>query len=58
MTVVVPAISHKIRMERGDDSVLKGQKALNFEFVYDGLAVGKFANESDYIAKKKSDYNA
>ncbi len=47
----------KIKLIEGDLSVLKGQKGVKTEFTYDNMAVGKYPNEADYIAKKKSDYN-
>jgi hypothetical protein len=51
----VPAAS-KLKILSGDPSELKG-KTFNVEFIYDGMAVGKFDNENDYIAKKRSEYN-
>jgi hypothetical protein len=47
----------KLKLTEGDVSVLKGQKAVRTEFTYDNMSVGKFANEADYIAQKKADYN-
>jgi hypothetical protein len=41
----------------GDLSVLKGQKAVKTEFTYDNMSVGKFPQEADYVAQKKSDLN-
>lgn len=49
--------AQKIKLVQGNASALKGQSTVNFEFSYDGVRVGKFANEKDYIAKKKGDYN-
>ncbi|MEI6311800.1 MAG: hypothetical protein WCP57_06050 [Bacteroidota bacterium] len=47
----------KIKLTSGSLAGLKG-KTILVKFDYDGMAVGKFANESDYIAKKKGEYNA
>ncbi len=49
--------AQKIRLVEGSDRALKGQNSINFEFAYDGIRVGKYANEKDYIATKKADYN-
>ena len=51
-------IAQKIKLVEGSASVLKGQNSINLEFTYDGVRVGKYANEKDYIEKKKADYNA
>ncbi len=40
----------------GSLSEVKGNK-INLVFVYDGMAVGKFQNEADYIKKKVTAYN-
>lgn len=40
----------------GSAAEIKGQK-LNVVFIYDGMAVGKFENEADYIKKKVTAYN-
>lgn len=49
--------AQKIKIESGNLSPLKGEKELNIEFLYDGMAVGKFKNEKEYVAKKKKEYN-
>ena len=38
--------------------MLKGQTSINVEYDYEGQAVGKYDRESDYIADRKSKYNA
>lgn len=50
--------AQKIKVESGDLSILKGQKELNVEFVYDGMAVGKFKTEKEYIEKKRLENEA
>jgi hypothetical protein len=52
------AYAQQIRVTDGSIDVLKGQTGINIEFTYDNMSVGKFANEADYIAKKKAEYNA
>jgi hypothetical protein len=46
-----------IKLISGSIDELKGQTTLNFEFAYDEVRVGKFADEKDYIDKKKAEYN-
>jgi hypothetical protein len=47
----------KIMVESGDLSFLKDQKELNIEYKYDGMAVGKFKTEAEYIKQKVKEYN-
>ena len=49
--------AQKLKLTDGDLSVIKDQTALNFEFTYDNMSVGKFDNEKDYIQKKTDEYN-
>ena len=49
--------AQKIKMVEGNVKALSGQKSINFEFTYEGVRVGKFENEKDYIQKKKTEYN-
>lgn len=49
--------AQKIKLREGDISVLQGQAAISVEFIYDGMSVGSFTDENDYIQKKKDDYN-
>lgn len=44
-------------MTEGSADALKGETTLNFEFGYEEVRVGKFADEKDYIEKKKTEYN-
>ncbi|WP_290709022.1 hypothetical protein [Flavihumibacter sp. CACIAM 22H1] len=62
MMVAVAAIStdanaQRIRVESGSIGVLAGEKEINTEFVYEGMSVGKFKTEAEYVAKKTADYN-
>ena len=54
----ISATAQKIKTIEGDPSVLKNESTINFEFTYDNVSVGKFANEKDYIKKKTDEYNA
>lgn len=49
--------AQKMKLTSGDLGMLAGQKEINTEFVYDGMAVGKFKTEEEYIAKKTEEYN-
>ena len=57
LSFAITGYSQKIKLIEGDLSPLKGQKAINTEFKYDDMAVGKFPKEEDYIEKKKSELN-
>jgi hypothetical protein len=48
--------AQKITVEKGSAGAVKGQKMLA-TFDYSNMAVGKFATEDEYIAKKIADYN-
>jgi len=49
--------AQKLKLTDGDLSPLKDQTAINFEFTYDNMAVGKFDTEKEYIEKKTEEYN-
>lgn len=51
------ANAQKLKKTDGDLSVLKNESTINIEFVYDGMSVGKFDNEADYIKAKTEEYN-
>jgi len=53
-----PASAQKLKVTEGSLSALKGQTEINTEFTYDGMKVGKFDNEADYIQKKTTEYNS
>ena len=55
---VLTANAQKIKKIEGDLAVLKGEKTMNIEFTYNDMSVGKFEHESEYIEKKKTEYNA
>jgi len=52
------ADAQRIKTTDGDIAFLKDEKTISIEFTYDNMSVGKFDKESDYIDKKKSEYNA
>ncbi|MEJ0104080.1 MAG: hypothetical protein WDO19_16630 [Bacteroidota bacterium] len=49
--------AQKIKTTEGDLSVLANETAINVEFIYDGMSVGKFATEKEYVQKKTEEYN-
>jgi len=51
------SFAQKMKVVQGDLSVLKGQSSINVEYVYDGQTVGKYSDESEYIADRKAKYN-
>lgn len=56
-TFAVTAHAQKIKVVEGSLDAVKGIKEYNLEFTYDNLAVGKYKDEAEYIAKKKEEYN-
>lgn len=51
------ANAQKIKVVEGSLDAVKGTKEYKLEFTYNDLAVGKFKDEAEYIAKKKEEYN-
>lgn len=49
--------AQRIKVESGSLAGLAAEKELNTEFVYDGMSVGKYKDEADYIARKSEEYN-
>jgi len=51
------AYAQKIKTVEGDLAVLKDETTINVEFTYDGMSVGKYKEEKDYIKAKTEEYN-
>lgn len=49
--------AQKIKVKKGNLDFLKGQTAINLEYDYSDMAVGKFDKEEEYVAEKVSEYN-
>lgn len=49
--------AQKIKLREGSISVLQGQPSVSVEFIYDGMSVGSYSDEQEYIKKKTDDYN-
>ena len=52
------AHAQKFKTTQGDIAVLKSETAINVEFTYDNMSVGKYDKESEYIEKKTAEYNS
>lgn len=55
--IVVYGNAQKIKLKEGSTDVLKNEKSINIEFSYEGLSVGKFKTEDEYVSKKREEYN-
>lgn len=55
--ILSAGFAQKITVLEGDLKVLKGETVLNVQYDWDGIAVGKFSKEEEYINKKVSEYN-
>lgn len=49
--------SQDTNLASGDVSILKDEKKMNVEFVFNKVSVGDYAREADYIKKKKDEMN-
>ncbi len=52
------SFAQRIKLKEGDLAILKNEKSINIEFTYDNMSVGKYDKESEYIEKKKAEYNS
>lgn len=51
------ANAQRVKTTSGNEDILKTESAINIEFVYDNVSVGKYHNEQDYIKAKTEEYN-
>lgn len=49
--------AQRIKTTNGNSDILKNETTVNIEFVYDGLSVGKYDKEADYMKAKTDEYN-
>ncbi len=49
--------AQRIKTVNGDENILKNETTINVQFIYDGMSVGKYDKESDYIKAKTDEYN-
>ena len=45
------------KLKSGSFTAMKGQTVINLQYDYNGMAVGKYENEQDYINKRVADMN-
>lgn len=50
--------AQRIKTTEGDLDALKNESSINIEFTYDNMSVGKYDKESEYLDKKKAEYNS
>lgn len=55
--ISIKADAQKVKTVTGNPEILKPETAINIEFVYENLSVGKYKNEKDYITAKTEEYN-
>ncbi len=53
----VTSNAQKVKLKDGDFSALKAETSVNFEFTYNNMAVGKYKDETEYLDRKRADYN-
>ena len=51
------SFAQKIKLTEGSLAALRDEKEINTEFTYDGMSVGKYKDEAEYVAKKTEEYN-
>jgi hypothetical protein len=51
------ADAQRIKTTNGNADILKNESVVNIEFIYDGMSVGKYDKEADYIKAKTEEYN-
>jgi hypothetical protein len=56
---LLPGISlfSQVKVLSGDVSVLKGQSLISLQYDYSKMAVGKYKDEAEYVAKKTAELN-
>lgn len=55
--VMTTSFAQKIKVKSGEISAIKGQTSINIEYDYEGMAVGKFETQEDYVEKKMTEYD-
>ncbi len=49
--------AQKLKNTSGDKNILKSESAINIEFTYENMSVGKYKDEQEYIKDKTAEYN-
>jgi len=55
--VTIGTNAQKVKTVSGNDEILKNETSVNVEFVYEGMSVGKYDTEKEYITEKTKEYN-
>ena len=50
-------LAQEVNLNKGDLSILKGEKSINIEFTYEKMTVGDDGKEADYIKRKRTEMN-
>lgn len=58
LLVTTGSNAQKVKTVSGNDEILKNETSVNVEFVYDGMSVGKYDTEKEYISEKTKEYNS
>jgi len=53
----IQASAQKVKNTSGNPEILKSESNISIEFSYDGLSVGKYKTEEEYIKAKTEEYN-
>ena len=51
------AKAQRIKSIEGNPGILRSERAVNVEFTYDNMRVGKFDNGEEYVNSKRDEYN-
>lgn len=55
--ITLMAHAQEVDITKGDLSILKDEKTINIELLFEKFSVGDFGKEQDYIKKKTDEYN-
>lgn len=57
MLLAVSTYAQRIKVTEGKLDVLEGQKEINIEYSYEGMKVGKFDKEEEYVKSRTAELN-
>lgn len=57
IALAIAGKAQKVKLESGNLDALKSETSINIEFQYDGMSVGKYDTEKEYLEAKKAEYN-
>lgn len=53
----IQANAQKVKLQSGSLDALKSENSIHIEFKYDGMSVGKYDTEKEYLDAKTAEYN-